>query len=114
MDHRTPNVFLEFCWPLRVKYSSYLEISLAFSGKSDNIIPRSHYSRAPWEQEVGLYPYMDEIVVPKEVQKQHSISEDLRLRSWEKYVDLPSMLPNMRVWKFDPEEQGALRLCFSS
>ena len=43
-------------------------------------------------------------MVPKEVQKVHSVSEDYRLRSWEKYVDLPSMLPNMRVWKFESED----------
>lgn len=40
MDHRTPNVFMEFNWPIKTKYPSFLEVNLSFSGKSDNEIPR--------------------------------------------------------------------------
>lgn len=39
-DHRTPNVFLEFNWPKKQKYPSYLEVNLSFCGKSEDIVPR--------------------------------------------------------------------------
>jgi len=39
---------------------------------------------------------------------------DARLKRWEKFIDLPSMLPNMRVWKFDTDAQGAFKIRFSN
>lgn len=53
VDPRTPDVYLELDWPLRRKYSSFLEIELQFSNKYDMDIEREHISRAPWEREVG-------------------------------------------------------------
>lgn len=41
-------------------------------------------------------------------------NKEYRLRSWEKYVDLPSMLPNQLLYRFDTEEQGCLRTTFST
>ena len=35
-----------------------------------------------------------------------------KLRKWEKYIGVPSMLPNVRMWKFETESQGAFKLKF--
>ena len=56
-DARTPEVFMDFNWDRRSKYPSYLEIDLSFCNKSSETIVRKHYSRAPWEREIDLYPY---------------------------------------------------------
>ena len=60
-DHRTPAVYLEFNWPRREKYPSYLEVDLKFAGKSNFEVPRKHFSRAPWEKEIGLVDYTEEL-----------------------------------------------------
>ena len=43
-----------------------------------------------------------------------SHKDDMRLKAWEKFVDLPSMLPDTRVWKFDTDLQGSYRIEFSN
>jgi hypothetical protein len=40
-----------------VPYPSFLEIEIGFTPKSDVEIPRKHFSRAPWEKEVGLISF---------------------------------------------------------
>lgn len=40
--------------------------------------------------------------------------DQVRLRSWEKFLDLPALLPDQRTWKFDTEKQGCLRIEFSN
>ena len=63
---------------------------------------------------MGLLPYQDEeIVRPEEQLVQHTHEQDMRLKSWEKFLDLPSMLPNVVQWRFDTEQQGAYRIEFS-
>ena len=42
------------------------------------------------------------------------ISENFKMQSWEKYIDLPSMLPDQRAWKLESEKQGVLRVAFSN
>ena len=54
VDARTPPVLMEFMWPKKDQYPSFLEVELSFTAKSDAIIPRQHLSRAPWEKEMGL------------------------------------------------------------
>jgi len=56
-DLRTPAVFLDFDWVKKEKYPSYLEIDFQFINKSNVSVQRQHFSRAPWEKEIGLYPY---------------------------------------------------------
>lgn len=46
--------------------------------------------------------------------KPHTLKDDIRLKSWEKFLDLESMLPNMRVFKFDTDKQGAVKIEFSN
>lgn len=61
---------MEFNWPRREKYPSYLEVDLQFVGRAQFVcreqfvgktgkieIPRKHISRAPWEKEIGLVDY---------------------------------------------------------
>lgn len=59
-DHRTPAVFMEFNWPRRENYPSFLEVDLQFCGRCSEEIPRKHFSRAPWEKEIGLVDYTGE------------------------------------------------------
>jgi len=37
-----------------------------------------------------------------------------RLRKWEKFAELPSVLPDRLVWKFESETQGAFKIKFSN
>jgi hypothetical protein len=60
IDVRTPDVLLEFNWNRKLKYPSFLEVELSFCSRSKSEIPRKHFSRAPWEKEVGLLPYLEE------------------------------------------------------
>ena len=50
-------MLLDFNWPKKEFYPSFLEIELTFTPKSDIIIDRHHISRAPWERELGLKSY---------------------------------------------------------
>ena len=107
-DHRTPAVYLEFNWPRREKYPSYLEVDLQLAGKSNFEISRKHFSRAPWEREIGLVDYTEELAYQGQEDdtpmKPHTLKDDLRLKSWEKFLDLESVLPNQRVFKFDTDK----------
>jgi hypothetical protein len=71
VDLKTPNVLLEFNWTKKIKYPSFLEVELGFCNKSNEEIPRKHFSRAPWEKEIGLLPYIEEEAIgpmrPEEV-----------------------------------------------
>jgi hypothetical protein len=53
LDKRTPPVFLEFNWPKKEQYPSFLEVELLFTRKPEMILLRKHISRYPWEKEVG-------------------------------------------------------------
>ena len=108
IDHRTPPVYMEFNWPRREKYSSYLEIDLQFCGRSTESIPRKHFSRAPWEREIGLVDYTEEFAYGAAEDdtpvKPHTYKDDIRLKTWEKFLDLESMLPNLRAFKLNTEK----------
>lgn len=56
-DVRTPPVLLEFNWHKKTPYPSFLEIETGFTPKFEGEIKKKHYSRAPWEQEVGLISF---------------------------------------------------------
>jgi hypothetical protein len=111
-DWRTPDVFLDFNWAGKTKYPSYLEVDISFVAKSEEIIERRHYARAPWEREIGdpldeeQEPHSENLMPPPH-------SDGMRLRRWEKFLDQPSMKPNLRVWKFDTDSQGCLKMEFS-
>lgn len=57
IDPRTPDVMLELNWQQKTKFNSYLEVELQFCNRFNNEIERKHFSRAPWEKEIGLYAY---------------------------------------------------------
>lgn len=62
LDPRTPEVLLDFNWKRKEKYPSHFEVELSFVNRPDPIdqpIPRTHYSRAPWEAERSLYPFAE-------------------------------------------------------
>ena len=57
VDPRTPDVLIDFDWPFREKFNSFLEIDIQFCNKASRQIDRTHISRAPWEREKGLQKY---------------------------------------------------------
>lgn len=116
LDFRTPEVLLEFNWPTWEKYNTFLEVELSFSNRSAGTIERMHYSRAPWEKEVSLMKYSDVDHVGVKLQQQEQVlshEQDMKLKSWERFKETPSILPNKLQWKFESERQGCLRLDFS-
>lgn len=95
-DLRTPAVFLDFDNPRKTQYPSYLEVDMQFCNRSDLEIPRKHYSRAPWEREVDLYNITSYVPdqVTQGVDPQATPDENMLFKRWEKFLDLPSMLPD--------------------
>jgi len=59
LDPRCPPVLLEFNWPKKKAYPSYLEIELRFSMKLERPFFVKRYSRAPWEVEIGKEKFTD-------------------------------------------------------
>lgn len=117
VDLKTPNVLLEFNWTKKDKYPSFLEVELSFCNRSIVEIERKHFARAPWEKEISPIKYMDEemgVIRPEEMVQPTTHDHDMRLKSWEKFLDMPSMLPNIRQWKFDTDRQGCHRIEFSN
>lgn len=105
-DFRTPDVLLEFNFSKWDKYNTFLEVDLSFSNRSASIIDREHYSRAPWERETSLVRFTDVDHVGVKLPQQERVlshDEDMRLKSWERFKDTPSLLPNRLQWKFDSE-----------
>ena len=91
-----------------------MEVDLSFVQKSDEIIPRRHFARVPWEEEYGEEWYPNVTVDGKEILPVTTIDEDYRLKLWEKFLPLDTLLPDRRQWKLDTEDQGALRMQFSN
>lgn len=116
LDAKTPEVVAELAWNHKEKYPSFLEIDLTFCNRTDNTIVRKHFSRAPWEREIATQAYHDtdtakifEAHAPKE-----TTADDMRKqRTWEKFLDVDSVLPNKLHCKFDTEAQGCYRIKFS-
>jgi jouberin len=116
-DPRTPAVLLEFNWARKEQYPSFLEIEVGFCQKSDVEIVRKHFARAPWEKEVGLVSYdtIESILSqPLPPKQEDDIDKIKLLKRWEKFVDLPSELPDLKIWKFETEALGAFKLKFSN
>ena len=95
----------ELNWPAKIKFNSFLEVELQFCNKSSDEIPRKHISRAPWEKEIGLYKYENSYQKggAKQIIQQEQMSIFNKCRRWEKFIGVPSALPNMRLWKFETE-----------
>ena len=89
-DPRIPDVLLELNWQRKIKFNSYLEVELQFCNRINHQIERKHFSRAPWEKEVGLFRYnSSKQQMIKQNTTQIQEDEDLnvvkRLRKWEKF-----------------------------
>ena len=83
---------MEFNWARRESYPSFLEVDIQFCGRCDVQIPRKHISRAPWEKEIGLVDYSNDFQYGNQddddiVIKPHTLKDDIRLKSWEKFLD---------------------------
>ena len=116
LDPRTPDVLVELHWPDRELFNSFLEVELSFVNKSEEIVQRKHISRAPWEEEVGLYKYSAKHKAAKGsayvIEEEDDMNVVKRLRKWDKFAELDSELPDRLVWKFESEAQGCFRLKF--
>mmetsp|Transcript_39562 Transcript_39562/g.38076 ORF Transcript_39562/g.38076 Transcript_39562/m.38076 type:complete len:292 (-) Transcript_39562:828-1703(-) len=107
---------MDFNWHKKEVYPSYLEVELMFTSKSEKGILKKRFSKAPWEVEEGLVSYETierSITMPT---SRKELVEDggkkLHLKKWEK-LELPSELPDYKVWKFDTEALGAFKINFS-
>lgn len=78
-------------WGKKEYYPSDLWIELNFTKKSEVIIPRKFYSRAPWELETGLVSYETierSIARPssrKDFVADEKMSTKILLKRWEKF-----------------------------
>lgn len=121
LDPKTPPVFLEFNWPKKEEYPSFLEVDLSYTKKSDKILLRKHISRMPWEKEIGRLTFehietkirMRSQTSRKEIVDNEPLSKKQLLKRWERFPGFPSELPDTKLWKFDTETLGALKLQFS-
>ena len=72
IDPRTPDVLHEFNWPIKQKFPSFLEISLQFTNRSLEEIPRVHFSRAAWEKEKALFSFKEnQVIYVDEIEEQY-------------------------------------------
>ena len=119
IDLRTPDVLWELDWPTKSKYPSYLEVNVRFFKPDDKRII-THFSRYPWEKEVGLieYKYRDEkkkaIKFGKQPAKEEEPEERLKYFKWERGKNEQSKRPMKFLRKLDTEELGAFRIKFSN
>jgi hypothetical protein len=117
LDPRTPPVFLEFNWPYKEQYPSFLEIELSFTPRSDMIMLRKHISRFPWEREIGKHTFekiSHQKIKPGDIPIPEPTSNKIRLKRWERLIGFPSELPDKMIYKFDTDTLGALKLQFSN
>jgi hypothetical protein len=120
-DYRTPPVFMEFNWPKKEQYPSFLEVELSFTKISPYPLKRTHISRFPWEVEVGRVAFdvienkirQRSVSARKELIDNEPLSKRQLLKKWERFPGFPSELPDMKLWKFETEALGALKLQFS-
>lgn len=117
LDPRTPPVMMEFNWPKKERYPSFLEIELQFTQKSDIIIERKHISRMPWEKEIGRISFAHiegKIAQTHRKEDNEPLKVKYLLKRWERLVNFPSELPDTKIWKFDTEALGAFKMKFSN
>jgi hypothetical protein len=112
-------VLLEFNWHRKETYPSFLEIEIGFTPKSDVEIPKKHFSICPWEKEVGLISFeaIERTISRPSARKEgetDNLSKIKILKRWEKFADLPSELPDLKIWKFDTDSLGSFKLKFSN
>jgi len=81
---------MDFNWDRKQKYPSYLEVDLSFCNKSGETIVRKHFSRAPWEKEIDLHPYNPDPIREDDPEPIIPLEDNFKLKSWEKFLDLPS------------------------
>jgi hypothetical protein len=75
----------------------------------------------PWEREVGRVTFEH---IEKKLKQGNANSKDIidneplskkqLMKRWERLSGFPSELPDMKLWKFETEALGALKLQFSN
>ena len=112
---------LDFNWPKKELYPSFLEIELSFTPRSEVTLERKHLSRMPWEMELGKesYAHIESKLGVKATARKDGISDEpiskqKLLKRWEKFLDLPCELPDTKIWKFDSEALGCFKIKFGN
>ena len=133
---RTPDVLVELNWPIKKKYPSYLEVNISFHTdyethprfrdtiQTEKLLPQpcviTHFSRYPWEREVGLKEFRSTDYIQKRIKVHKRIETDLDAEERVKFFKLERIKnesckrPNKFYKKLDSEELGAFRIKFSN
>ncbi|CAI2382709.1 unnamed protein product [Moneuplotes crassus] len=119
IDLRTPDVLCELNWPNKTKYPSYLEINLNFLNDE---VPQTitHFSRYPWEYEVGLREFSKRpgakraVTFGRKRTGDQEPEERMKYYKWERAKNEGCKLPNKFLRKLETEELGAFRIKFSN
>ena len=133
---RTPDVLVELNWPIKKKYPSYLEVNISFHTdyethpkfrdtiQTEKLLPEpcviTHFSRYPWEREVGLKEFRSTDYIQKRIKVHKRIETDLDAEERVKFFKLERIKnesckrPNKFYKKLDSEELGAFRIKFSN
>ena len=79
---------------------------------------RKHISRFPWEKEVGRITFENIEKFRADSSRKDPIDNEplvkkQLLKRWERLAGFPCELPDLKVWKFDTEALGSLKLQFS-
>ena len=67
----------------------------------------------PWEKEIGRIKFENiEKIQAASARKEDNdpLSKKQLLKRWERLMGFPSELPDTKLWKFDTEALGALKL----
>lgn len=119
IDLRTPDVLCELNWPNKSKYPSYLEVNVSFYKPEEKKVI-SHFSRFPWEQEVGLREFRRRDIKRRAIkfqkQKAQEVEPEERIKffKWERTRNEACKRPDKFLRKLDTEELGAFRIKFSN
>ena len=80
-------------------------------------IPRNHWALHPNEKELGLKTFeaIENIIArptgrKEEILDAEGVSKRKALMRWEKFLEHPCELPDIRKWKFDSDALGAFKL----
>lgn len=116
---RTPDVLCELNWPNKKKYPSYLEINLNFF-KPEHEKIYTHFSRFPWEREVGLREFTKKstakraITFGKQDTQDLDPEEKIKYIKWERTKNEGCKLPDKFLRKLETEDLGCFRVKFSN
>jgi uncharacterized protein YmfQ (DUF2313 family) len=67
----------------------------------------------PWELEIGRESFKHLEHMASQTNRKEELeplAKKQLLKKWEKMLNLPSELPDLKIWKFDTEALGAFKI----